>query len=83
MRDGFIEDFQIWSPSEDPDFPSQAGRPDDVGWCPHRDEFDVPFLQVYLYGPPFGHTILKQRRFNVINVERRCFNVVCPWSLFK
>ena len=46
MRDGFIEDFQIWSPSEEIiSYPATDGRPGDVGWC--LQKFDrTPFLQV-------------------------------------
>ena len=46
MRDGFIEDFQIWSSSEEPDFPSQKGRPGDVGWCPNIEDVVTYFFQV-------------------------------------
>ena len=46
MRDGFIEDFQIWSSSEEPAFPSQKGRPGDVGWCPNIEDVETYFFQV-------------------------------------
>ena len=46
MRDGFIEDFQIWSPSEEIiSHPATAGRPGDVGWCLQTFE-RTPFIQV-------------------------------------
>ena len=46
MRDGFIEDFQIWSPSEEPNRPATSGRPGDVGWCPRINDVITPFIQV-------------------------------------
>ena len=48
MRNGFIEDFQIWSPSEEPNFPGRAGRPGDVGWCPLRYDSLTSFIQVLI-----------------------------------
>ena len=49
MRDGFIEDFQIWSPSESPNYPATAGRPGARGWRPSKYDMQTPFIQVYLF----------------------------------
>ena len=46
MRNGYIEDFQLWSPSEIPAYPSRSGRPGASGWCPLKEDLITPFLQV-------------------------------------
>ena len=46
MRNGYIEDFQLWSPSEITGYPARAGRPGAGGWCPLKRDWTTPFLQV-------------------------------------
>ena len=46
MKNGYIEDFQLWSPSEITGYPARAGRPGAGGWCPLKRDWTTPFLQV-------------------------------------
>ena len=46
MRDGFIEDFQIWSPSETHNYPATEARPGGEGWRPSKYDMTTPFIQV-------------------------------------
>ena len=46
MRDGYIEDFQLQSSSEDPEYPARKGRPGNDGWCPTEDHAGDLFFHV-------------------------------------
>ena len=45
LRDGFIEDFQLSSSTEDPQYPNSAVRQGGSGWCSDIDE-ENPYFQV-------------------------------------
>ena len=75
MRNGYIEDFQLWSPSEIPEYPARAGRPGAGGWCPLKRDWTTPFLQACIDKKFFDCVVLffvKKETCLMINAFFRC-----------
>ena len=73
MRDGFIEDFQIWSPSESPNYPATAGRPGASGWRPSKYDMETPFIQVYFLLFLWQHQGKHSYTFDMFSVLEKDF----------